>query len=134
MQKTRIDRFKLKQAMRGRYSTLEDLANAAHISPTTLSTGTDSYAWRSSTLDAIANALGISPLSLLTVDDADQSPASQPTQAEQAAPSTATQLRVQEHSALPGLSLTPEEQARAQQMEERRAALLAQARQRNAPE
>jgi DNA-binding Xre family transcriptional regulator len=69
MVRARIDRYKVRQLMKGRYDKLEDLAAAARISPTTVSTGTDSYSWRSSTLDAIANALGCSPLDILTVDE-----------------------------------------------------------------
>lgn len=68
MMKTRIDRFKIKQAMRGRFSTLEELAGAASISTNTMSTATDSYSWRAGTLDAIANALGVQPVTLLTTD------------------------------------------------------------------
>ena len=67
--RTRIDRFKSKRAMQGRFATQEELAIAANLSTTTLSTATDSYAWRASTLDAIANALGVASLTLLTVDE-----------------------------------------------------------------
>ena len=68
MMKTRIDRFKIKQAMKGRFDTMEDLAGAAKISTNTMSTATDSYSWRANTLDAIANALGVQPATLLTTD------------------------------------------------------------------
>lgn len=68
MMKTRIDRFKIKQAMKGRFDTMEDLAGAASISTNTMSTATDSYSWRAATLDSIANALGVQPASLLTTD------------------------------------------------------------------
>lgn len=69
MKKTRIDRFKLRNAMKGKFSTLEDVAIAADISPTTMSKAIDTYAWRAATLDAIANALGVSSVSLLTEDE-----------------------------------------------------------------
>ncbi len=119
MKRTRIDRFKLKQAMKGRYDTLEDLALGAHISPTTVSTGTDSYAWRGATLDAIANALGVSPVSLLTVDEVDE-PANHEPAAVVAPPSSATTARQKQREALSTAELSPAEA-------ERRAALLAQA-------
>jgi len=70
--RTRIDRFKIKRAMQGKFATQEELAAAAHLSTTTLSTATDSYAWRASTLDAIANTLGVASLTLLTVDEIEE--------------------------------------------------------------
>jgi len=70
--RTRIDRFKIKRAMQGKFATQEELAIAANLSTTTLSTATDSYAWRASTLDAIANALGVASLTLLTVDEVEE--------------------------------------------------------------
>lgn len=73
MLKIRIDRYKLRTAMKGRFDTLEELAIAAGISPTTMSKATDSHAWRSSTLNAIAAALGVPPLSLLTEDEVSES-------------------------------------------------------------
>jgi len=69
MLKTRIDRFLVRKAMRGRYSTFGELAKAASISTTTMTKATDSNEWRSSTLDAIADALGVSPLTLLAVEE-----------------------------------------------------------------
>ena len=69
MLKTRIDRYKLRQAMKGRFETLEELAIAAGISPTTMSKATDTHAWRATTLDAIAHALEIQPVLLLTMDE-----------------------------------------------------------------
>ncbi len=69
MLKTRIDRYLVKKAMQGRYSTFGELAKAASISTTTMTKATDSNEWRSSTLDAIADALGVSPLTLLAVEE-----------------------------------------------------------------
>jgi hypothetical protein len=90
--KTRIDRFKIKRAMQGKFATQEELAIAANLSTTTLSTATDSYAWRASTLDAIANALGVASLTLLTVDEVEETKDSLGQHTNDAPPTSATAL------------------------------------------
>ena len=73
MRRTRIDRFKVKREMeRKKISALQDLANLASISQTTLYAVLDTYSWRAATLDAIAHALDVSPVSLLTVDETEK--------------------------------------------------------------
>ena len=54
---------------RRKIGTLQELADIAEISQTTIYSAVDSYSWRTATLDAIANALGVTPISLLTVDE-----------------------------------------------------------------
>lgn len=73
MQKIRIDRYKIKMKMDGKFDTFGDLAKAANISSTTMTKATNSYEWRASTLMALADALGCSPLDILHVDDVDPS-------------------------------------------------------------
>lgn len=75
MKRTRIDRFKVKNKMPSAptpMKSLEDLADAAELSQTTIYAALDSYSWRGATLDAIAAALGCDPLIILTVDEVEQ--------------------------------------------------------------
>jgi DNA-binding Xre family transcriptional regulator len=72
MQRVRIDRYKIKKAMVGKFSTFGELAAAAKISTTTMTKATDSYEWRASTLVGIAHALGCSPLDIQTVDEVEE--------------------------------------------------------------
>ena len=96
MKRTRIDRFKTKRLMESRgFSALQDLADAASISQTTLYSVLDTYAWRCATLDAIANALGCSPLDILTVDEVESADAKAPP-----APSAADTAREKQRAAL----------------------------------
>lgn len=67
----RIDRYKIKKLMAGKFTTFGELAAAASISTTTMTKATDSRKWRSDTLESIAVALGCSPLDILTVDEVD---------------------------------------------------------------
>lgn len=68
MPRTYISRRLIKRAMEGKFETFGELAEAAGISTTTMSTATDSYNWTSKTLDSIATALGVPSRSLLLED------------------------------------------------------------------
>ncbi|HRW04468.1 MAG TPA: hypothetical protein P5121_05215 [Caldilineaceae bacterium] len=71
MQRTRLDRYKVKQQMlRCKLEYFRELIDRAGISQTVFYTSLDSYKWRSQTVDALANTLQCSPLDLLTVDNA----------------------------------------------------------------
>lgn len=72
MLKTRIDRYAIKVAMRGKFDTFGELAKAAGISTTTMTKATDSNNWRSDTLDSIANALSVTPKSLLSEEEVEE--------------------------------------------------------------
>jgi len=71
MQRTRLDRYKIKQQMlRCKLEYFRELIERAGISQTVFYTSLDSYKWRSQTVDALANALQCSPFDLLTIDNA----------------------------------------------------------------
>ena len=127
MLKTRIDRYRLRQAMKGRFETLEELANGAGISPTTMSKATDSYSWRASTLDAIASALGVPPISLLIMDEVEDDQPASPGAPATPAPKASDAARQTQRSRLapPGAQATPQQLAAEA---ERRRMLLEQAK------
>ena len=135
MLKTRIDRFLVRKAMRGRYSTFGELAKAASISTTTMTKATDSNEWRSSTLDAIADALGVSPLTLLAVEEVAavrqaHRPLPEPAEGPATKASDATRQAQRNRLTPPGAQATP---ALLAAEAERRAALLEQAAGRGKP-
>jgi len=69
MQRTRIDRYKVKQLMAMReIEIFEELIKLTGLSQTTFYAALDSHAWKSQTLDAIANALACEPWDITTRD------------------------------------------------------------------